>query len=112
MRVKTYRKKHQLHTPQFFDKFFNDKVRERRVYQKYRFVLVLGGNFQRPQLTLQPVAMNKVCARCEKTVYPIEELKCLDKVTSFQVIFKRSVNGFCASRAPAGCLAGFGMHPG
>ncbi|XP_047103005.1 LIM and SH3 domain protein Lasp isoform X1 [Schistocerca piceifrons] len=24
--------------------------------------------------------MNKKCARCEKTVYPIEELKCLDKV--------------------------------
>ncbi|RVE45788.1 hypothetical protein evm_009538 [Chilo suppressalis] len=24
--------------------------------------------------------MNKTCARCEKTVYPTEELKCLDKV--------------------------------
>lgn len=24
--------------------------------------------------------MNKSCARCSKTVYPIEELKCLDKV--------------------------------
>jgi len=24
--------------------------------------------------------MNKKCARCDKTVYPIEELKCLDKV--------------------------------
>lgn len=24
--------------------------------------------------------MSKKCARCEKTVYPIEELKCLDKV--------------------------------
>ncbi|XKL65828.1 hypothetical protein PGB90_009248 [Kerria lacca] len=24
--------------------------------------------------------MNKKCARCEKTVYPIEELKCLDKL--------------------------------
>lgn len=24
--------------------------------------------------------MSKSCARCEKTVYPIEELKCLDKV--------------------------------
>ncbi|OWR49687.1 LIM and SH3 domain protein Lasp, partial [Danaus plexippus plexippus] len=23
--------------------------------------------------------MNKTCARCEKTVYPTEELKCLDK---------------------------------
>lgn len=25
-------------------------------------------------------SMNKTCARCEKTVYPTEELKCLDKV--------------------------------
>lgn len=25
--------------------------------------------------------MNKSCARCSKTVYPIEELKCLDKVS-------------------------------
>ena len=24
--------------------------------------------------------MNKTCARCQKVVYPIEELKCLDKV--------------------------------
>ncbi|KDR21409.1 LIM and SH3 domain protein Lasp [Zootermopsis nevadensis] len=24
--------------------------------------------------------MSKKCARCEKTVYPIEELKCLDKI--------------------------------
>lgn len=24
--------------------------------------------------------MNKRCARCDKTVYPTEELKCLDKV--------------------------------
>lgn len=24
--------------------------------------------------------MSKKCAKCEKTVYPIEELKCLDKV--------------------------------
>lgn len=24
--------------------------------------------------------MSKRCARCEKTVYPLEELKCLDKV--------------------------------
>lgn len=24
--------------------------------------------------------MNKKCARCDKIVYPIEELKCLDKV--------------------------------
>jgi len=27
--------------------------------------------------------MNKKCARCEKIVYPIEELKCLDKVHLF-----------------------------
>jgi len=25
--------------------------------------------------------MNKTCARCQKVVYPIEELKCLDKVS-------------------------------
>ncbi len=25
--------------------------------------------------------MSKKCARCEKTVYPTEELKCLDKVS-------------------------------
>lgn len=29
---------------------------------------------------LKPFKMNKTCARCEKTVYPTEELKCLDKV--------------------------------
>lgn len=27
--------------------------------------------------------MNKSCARCNKVVYPIEELKCLDKVCQF-----------------------------
>lgn len=27
--------------------------------------------------------MNKTCARCNKVVYPIEELKCLDKVCVF-----------------------------
>lgn len=26
------------------------------------------------------IKMNKSCARCSKVVYPIEELKCLDKV--------------------------------
>nr|CAD7578935.1 unnamed protein product [Timema californicum] len=29
---------------------------------------------------LYTIRMNKKCARCEKTVYPIEELKCLDKI--------------------------------
>lgn len=34
--------------------------------------------------------MNKKCARCEKIVYPTEELKCLDKVkkNNFHFIFK------------------------
>ena len=27
--------------------------------------------------------MSKKCARCEKTVYPTEELKCLDKVSTY-----------------------------
>lgn len=31
--------------------------------------------------------MNKKCARCEKTVYPIEELKCLDKVSK-KIVFQ------------------------
>lgn len=32
--------------------------------------------------------MNKTCARCQKVVYPIEELKCLDKVSScLQFVF-------------------------
>lgn len=30
--------------------------------------------------------MNKSCARCSKTVYPIEELKCLDKVSLFKYL--------------------------
>lgn len=30
--------------------------------------------------------MNKTCARCQKVVYPIEELKCLDKVS--KVLFR------------------------
>jgi hypothetical protein len=25
--------------------------------------------------------MSKICAQCSKTVYPLEELKCLDKVS-------------------------------
>lgn len=29
-----------------------------------------------------PLNMNKNCSRCNKIVYPIEELKCLDKVNS------------------------------
>lgn len=28
--------------------------------------------------------MNKTCARCQKVVYAIEELKCLDKVCKIQ----------------------------
>lgn len=28
--------------------------------------------------------MSKKCAKCEKTVYPTEELKCLDKVGNFE----------------------------
>lgn len=28
---------------------------------------------------------SKVCSRCEKTVYPLEELKCLDKVNNFNL---------------------------
>lgn len=35
---------------------------------------------------LKTINMNKTCARCEKTVYPTEELKCLDKVI-FTCIF-------------------------
>lgn len=31
--------------------------------------------------------MNKSCARCEKTVYPTEELKCLDKVIKLLTLF-------------------------
>lgn len=30
--------------------------------------------------------MSKTCARCEKTVYPIEELKCLDKVRKEPIV--------------------------
>ena len=30
--------------------------------------------------------MNKKCAKCGKTVYPTEELKCLDKV-SLNIVF-------------------------
>jgi len=25
--------------------------------------------------------MSKICTKCSKTVYPLEELKCLDKVS-------------------------------
>uniref|UniRef100_A0A0M3IUY9 LIM zinc-binding domain-containing protein n=1 Tax=Ascaris lumbricoides TaxID=6252 RepID=A0A0M3IUY9_ASCLU len=42
--------------------------------------------------------MNKICARpeCGKTVYPLEELKCLDKVWHKQC-FKCSVCGMTLS---------------
>lgn len=29
--------------------------------------------------------MSKSCAKCEKTVYPLEELKCLDKVCPHKI---------------------------
>jgi hypothetical protein len=32
------------------------------------------------------VTMSKKCAKCEKTVYPTEELKCLDKVGGFWIM--------------------------
>jgi len=31
--------------------------------------------------------MSKICAKCEKPVYPTEELKCLDKVSSQRSLF-------------------------
>lgn len=34
--------------------------------------------------------MNKTCARCQKVVYPIEELKCLDKVR--KLLLHKSIN--------------------
>lgn len=34
--------------------------------------------------------MNKTCARCQKVVYPIEELKCLDKVR--EVLLHKPIN--------------------
>lgn len=34
---------------------------------------------------------NKKCARCEKTVYPIEELKCLDKVRPRAIHFAKPI---------------------
>lgn len=37
-------------------------------------------------VTARTAAMSKRCARCEKTVYPIEELKCLDKVRTADVL--------------------------
>lgn len=39
--------------------------------------------------TQTDVEMNKSCARCTKIVYPIEELKCLDKVSATQFISKK-----------------------
>jgi hypothetical protein len=35
------------------------------------------------------VIPNKKCGRCEKIVYPTEEIKCLDKVNSF-ILFSHS----------------------
>lgn len=50
--------------------------------------------------------MNKTCARCQKVVYPIEELKCLDKVSSclqFVFISIRHRSSFNFSRPPLLC---------
>lgn len=38
--------------------------------------------------------MNKNCARCNKIVYPIEELKCLDKVCHVFLYFRHLHNMF------------------
>lgn len=35
--------------------------------------------------------MNKSCARCSKIVYPIEELKCLDKVGALSLLMTSSM---------------------
>ena len=37
--------------------------------------------------------MSKVCAKCEKPVYPTEELKCLDKVSQLRFSFGVSLFG-------------------
>ena len=37
---------------------------------------VFGGRWESPRVS----KMSKKCAKCEKTVYPTEELKCLEKV--------------------------------
>lgn len=36
--------------------------------------------------------MNKTCARCLRTVYPVEELKCLDKVRIKHFLFLINLN--------------------
>lgn len=36
--------------------------------------------------------MNKSCSRCNKIVYPIEELKCLDKVSLRKIVFQEENN--------------------
>lgn len=33
-----------------------------------------------PAENRKKIKMNKLCAKCSKTVYPMEELKCLDRV--------------------------------
>lgn len=35
--------------------------------------------------------MNKSCARCNKTVYPIELLSCLDKVSQSSFMLKAKI---------------------
>lgn len=50
--------------------------------------------------------MSKKCAKCEKTVYPTEELKCLDKVGNL------NNGGFCwrLIRAPSSCFRLFNIN--
>lgn len=50
--------------------------------------------------------MSKKCAKCEKTVYPTEELKCLDKVGNL------NNGGFCGRpiRAPSSCFRLFNIN--
>ncbi len=40
--------------------------------------------------------MNKTCAKCDKTVYPVEELKCLEKIWH-KTCFKCQVCGMTLS---------------
>ncbi|ETN60664.1 hypothetical protein AND_007705 [Anopheles darlingi] len=46
--------------------------------------------------------MNKSCARCQKVVYPIEELKCLDKRQQQQEEEGRVFDEWHPAVAPAG----------
>lgn len=46
-----------------------------------------GHRTQQQQQQPNGIIMNKSCARCSKVVYPIEELKCLDKVRVSRAFF-------------------------